>query len=172
MSFVAPDVERRSGDTAAGESELLPGLLEFHRLTLLHKCAGLSAEQMSMTPYKDANVTLHGLVRHLAKVERIWFRERFAGEDAPRLYSTAERQDADFEDVDPSTVAADYAALLAEQAAARAIAAKAGLDDVIRYGDGERISMRFVHLHMIGEYARHNGHADYIRQGIDGVTGA
>src|SRR5262249_18214300 len=143
----------------------------FHRATLLHKCAGLSAAQLSTAPYPASNLTLHGLLRHMAKVERIWFRERFAGEDVPRLYSTPSRKDADFEDVDPATVAADYAALLSEQAASRSIAAAASLDDTYTDADRDEVSLRFIHNHMIAEYARHNGHADFLRQGLDGVTG-
>jgi uncharacterized damage-inducible protein DinB len=172
MTFIAPAAPRPSGSLAAPEPEMLAGLLEYHRITLLHKCAGLTAEQMSTAPYPASNLTLHGLVRHLAKVERVWFRERFAAEGVARLYSTPERKDADFEDVDPATVAADYAALLAEQDAARAVAAGASLDDTYVDADGDEVSLRFIHVHMIGEYARHNGHADFVRQGIDGVTGS
>ena len=172
MTWTSPDVTRPGGSLSAPEPELLSGLLDFHRATLLHKCAGLTAEQLATAPIAASNLTLLGLVRHLSKVERIWFRQRFRGEQIDRLYSTTDRPDADYEDVDPARAEGDYAALLAEQAAARLAVAGASLDDTFRDNDGEEISLRFVFVHMIGEYARHNGHADFIRQCLDGVTGA
>jgi uncharacterized damage-inducible protein DinB len=171
MIWIAPEIVRPGGSQAAPEPELLRGLLDWHRATLLYKCAGLTGDQLSTTPIAVSNLSLLGLVRHLSKVERIWFRERFAGEAVPRLYSTPERPDADFEDIDPDQAEAAYATLLAEQEAARAITAGAALDDAVTDADGDAISLRFIHVHMIGEYARHNGHADFIRQCLDGVTG-
>ncbi len=151
---------------------MLRGLLDWHRSTLLVKCAGLSGEQLAEAPISRSNLSLLGLIRHMAKVERIWFRCRFAGEQIDRLYSTPERPDADFEDVDPARAEADYAGLLAEQEAARQAVADAPLDATFHDSDGDEISLRFVFNHMIAEYARHNGHADLVRQCVDGVTGA
>jgi uncharacterized damage-inducible protein DinB len=172
MTWTAPDVTRPGGSTAAPEPELLHGLLDWHRATLLHKCAGLTGEQLAATPIAESNLSLLGLIRHLSKVERIWFRERFAQQAVPRLYSTPQRPDADYEDVDRDQAEAAYAVLLAEQQAARTIAAGVSLDDSVPDADGDAISLRFIHIHMIGEYARHNGHADFLRQCVDGVTGA
>ena len=172
MTWTAPDVARPGGSTAAPEPELLRGLLDWHRATLLHKCAGLTGAQLATAPIAASNLCLLGLIRHLSKVERIWFRERLAGEAVPRLYSTPQRPDADFEDVNGDEAEAVYAALLAEQEAARAVAAAASLDDSVTDADGDEISLRFIYVHMIGEYARHNGHADLLRQCLDGVTGA
>ena len=171
MTWSAPAVDRPSGSTVAPETELLPGLLDWHRSTLLHKCAGLTGEQLSTAPIPGSNLSLLGMVRHLSKVERTWFRRRLRGEDVPVLYSTSERPDADFEDVDPANAEADYARLLDELAVCRAAAAGASLEDTVTDRDGELMSLRFVYLHMIGEYARHNGHADMVRQQIDGITG-
>jgi uncharacterized damage-inducible protein DinB len=172
MTWTAPEVTRVGGSLVAPEPELLRGLLDWHRSTLLLKCAGLSGEQLATAPLALSNLSLLGLVRHLSKVERTWFRQRFAGERIDTLYSTPRRPDADFEDVDPARAEQDYARLLAEQEAARRAAAGASLDSTFVHADGDEISLRLVFNHMIGEYARHNGHADLIRQYIDGVTGA
>jgi uncharacterized damage-inducible protein DinB len=172
MTWTAPAVTRVGGSLVAPEPEMLRGLLDWHRLTLLLKCAGLSGEQLAQAPIAQSNLCLLGLIRHLAKVERIWFRRRFRGERIDNLYSTPERPDADFEDVDPARAEADYARLLAEQEMARQAVSGASLDATFTDPDGEKISLRLVFNHMIAEYARHNGHADLLRQCVDGVTGA
>jgi uncharacterized damage-inducible protein DinB len=165
-------VTRVSGSLAAPEAELLRGLLDWHRSTLLVKCAGLSGEQLAQAPIAESNLSLLGLVRHLATVERTWFRRRFRGEQIDVLYSTPERKDADFEDLAAAEAEADYARLLAEQELARQAVAGVPLGVTFVDQDGDEISLRFVFNHMIGEYARHNGHADLVRQCVDGVTGA
>jgi hypothetical protein len=172
VTWTSPEIDRPAGSLVAPEPELLAGLLDWHRATLLHKCAGLTGEQLATAAVPGSNLTLLGLIRHLSKVERIWFRERFRGEPVPRLYSTPERPDADFEDVDAGRAETDHAALLAEWAASRAAAAGAALDDTFDAGHGRQGSLRFLYVHMIGEYGRHNGHADMVRQCLDGVTGA
>lgn len=151
---------------------MLPGLLDWHRATLLVKCAGLSGAELARAPIGPSNLSLLGLIRHLAKVERIWFRQRLHGEQVGRLYSTPERPDADFTDGDPDRAEADYATLLAEQELARRAAAGVPLDVTLTDRDGEQMSLRMVFNHMIAEYARHNGHADLVRQCLDGVTGS
>ncbi len=171
MTWTAPAVTRPEGSLTAPEPELLRGLLDWHRSTLLYKCAGLTGEQLATAPLAQSNLSLLGLIRHLSKVERIWFRERFRGERIARLYSTPDRPDADFEEVDPDRAETDYARLLTEQEAARQAAAGASLDKTFSVSDDE-FSLRLVFNHMIGEYARHNGHADLLRQCVDGVTGA
>jgi uncharacterized damage-inducible protein DinB len=172
MTWTAPEVVRPSGSLHAPEDEMLRGLLEWHRSTFLFKCAGLTAEQLASQPVKETNLSLLGLIRHLAKVERAWFRRRFADEDVPMLYSTPERTDADFEDLDPARAEQEYRTLLEESRKAREIGAAGKLDDTFTFPDGEIGTLRFIHVHMIGEYARHNGHADFLRQAIDGVQGA
>jgi uncharacterized damage-inducible protein DinB len=142
---------------------MLRGLLDWHRSTLLFKCAGLSGEQLAQAPIAQSNLSLLGLIRHLATVERIWFRRRFHGEQIDNLYSTPDRPDADFEDVDPTQAEADYARLLAEQEMARQAVSGASLDATFIRPDGDEISLRLVFNHMIAEYARHNGHADLVR---------
>lgn len=151
---------------------MLRGLLDWHRSTLLYKCAGLSGAQLAQAPIAHSDLSLLGLIRHLAKVERIWFRRRFRGEQIDNLYSTPDRPDADFQDVDRAQAETDYARLLAEQEIARQATAGASLDATFIHPDGDVVSLRLVFNHMIAEYARHNGHADLVRQCVDGVTGA
>jgi hypothetical protein len=165
-------VSRPGGALDTPEPELLRGLLDWHRATLLHKCAGLTGAQLATAPIPQSNLTLLGLIRHLTKVERVWFQEQFSGDAGPRLYSTKERPDADFEDVDAGRAEAEYAALLAEWEASRKTIDGVDLDTTFTDRGGDRTSLRFVLVHMIGEYARHNGHADLVRQVLDGVTGA
>jgi uncharacterized damage-inducible protein DinB len=172
VTWTSPEVRRPEGALDAPEAELLRGLLDWHRTTLLHKCAGLTGAQLATAPIPQSNLTLLGLIRHLTKVERIWFQEQLHGDKSPRLYSTKERPDADFEDVDAGRAEADYAALVAEWDASRKAAEGLELDTTFTDPHGERVSLRFVLVHMIGEYARHNGHADMVRQVLDGVTGA
>jgi uncharacterized damage-inducible protein DinB len=171
MTWTAPEIERTGGSRVAPEAELLRGLLDWHRSTLLFKCGGLTGEQLALAPIAASNLSLLGLVRHLSKVERNWFRRRLRSEPIEVLYSTPERPDADFEDLDPDRAEAEYATLLAEQDLARQAVLDAPLDATLVDGAGEEMSVRMLFVHMIGEYARHNGHADLIRQEIDGVTG-
>ena len=171
MPWTAPDVDRPDGSLTAGESELFRGLLDFQRATLVHKCAGLTGEQLASTPVPLSNLSMLGLVRHMAKVERIWFRIRFRGEDVPMLYSTPEHKDADFEVLDPATAEDAYQTLLDEQRIARSAIDGAGMDETFVHPSGDLMSLRMTIGHMIAEYARHNGHADMVRQQIDGVTG-
>lgn len=171
MVWTAPEVTRVDGSLVAPESETLRGILDFHRGTLLAKCAGLSGADLARAPIAQSNLTLLGLVRHLSKVERVWFRQRFRAEPIEGLYSTPERPDTDFEDVDAGHAEEEYGRLLTEQELARRAVADASMDETFTHPDGNEMSLRMVFVHMIGEYARHNGHADLVRQCIDGVTG-
>jgi uncharacterized damage-inducible protein DinB len=153
----------------ADERTLLEAWLEFHRATLLLKCAGLSDRQLRDRSAPPSTLSLLGLVRHLTDVERAWFRRRLAGETGPAaapLYRTEQRQDAAFYDVDLADVPATFAAYHEEVARCRAAAAGVPLDRVV----GDR-SVRWIYLHLIEEYARHNGHADLLRERIDGAKG-
>lgn len=149
---------------------MLTGYLGWFRSTLLQKCAGLTGEQLAERTVPPSNLTLLGLLRHMAKVERTWFRERFAGQRLDPMYDPAQGKDADFEDLDPARAADDYARLVEECRLADAVVADASLDDTFTH-NGELFSLRLVHVHMIGEYARHIGHADLVRERLDGVTG-
>ena len=151
----------------AGEREMLLGYLNFQRSTLLMKCTGLSGDELAQRAAPPSSVSLLGLIRHMAKVERTWFRLRFAGEAVPPPFVG---KDVDFNELDPATARYEYEQLVEEQRLADAAVRNASLDDTLTHG-GEAYALRFVYLHMIGEYARHNGHADFLREAIDGTTG-
>ena len=153
------------------ERPALEAWLEYERATLLTKCAGLPPEQLVVRSVPPSSLSLLGLVRHLTEVERSWFRRRLDGQDVPRLYCSEEAPDGDFDDVDPSRADDDLAAYQAEVAAVREVASRHALEDVGRTRLGEEVDLRWIYLHMIEEYARHNGHADLLRERIDGETG-
>jgi hypothetical protein len=158
---------------AAGERTMLQGWLDYHRATLLIKCAGLSEEQLRLASCPPSDLSLLGLVRHLTDVERGWFLRGVAGRssaEAMPLYSTEQDPDGDFESLGSApadVVLSTYEATVAEVSAATT---DVSLDRTFSNG-GEPCSVRWVYLHMIEEYARHNGHADLIRERIDGQTG-
>jgi len=115
---------------------------------------------------------LLGLVRHMAEVERAWFRRRIAGEDVGYLYSSEADPDGEFTHVDTADPEQDYAVYLREIELARHAAAGHGLDETFYHSHrAVEMSVRWVYVHMIEEYARHNGHADLLRERIDGATG-
>jgi hypothetical protein len=162
---------RRDPPANGNERATLQGFLDYHRDTLMWKCSGLTDGQLTARPLPTTNLSLLGLVRHLADVERSWFRRRVAGEDAPPIFYTEAEPDLDIDpppDADPT---ADFAVWRAEVAACDAAVAGRGLDDTFVSSRGNALSVRWVYSHMIEEYARHNGHADLIRQAIDGATG-
>jgi hypothetical protein len=169
---------RWNGDTrptppsVGGERETLSAVLDWHRATFELKCADLSPERLSEQAVPPSALSLHGLVRHLAGVERWWFRIQFAGEDVPLLYYSDDDPDQDFESLDGDVDEA-FAVWRAECEQSRHItAAAASLDATgIRKRTGEPISLRRILVDMIAEYARHNGHADLLRERIDGATG-
>ncbi|QKW23699.1 DinB family protein [Kitasatospora sp. NA04385] len=170
MTWTLPATTRTGGSLTAPETELLPGYLAWHRATFLHKCAGLTGEQLALRPLPASSLSLLGLMRHLAKVERTWFRIRFAGQDVPPLHFVEGHKDADFDLLEPERAEQEYLALLEEQRLADLAVTGAGLDEVLA-AYGEKQSLRTTYLHVITEYARHNGHADLLREHIDGVTG-
>ncbi|MER5392910.1 DinB family protein [Saccharopolyspora sp. NPDC002686] len=166
------DGSRREPAPTGSEIELLRGFLDWHRETLALKCSGVPSDQLSARLIEPSGLTLHGLVRHLAAVERWWFRIQFAQEDVPLLHYSDDDPDQDFDDLE-----GDFAEAVevwrAECAKSREIVAAAdSLDQTgIRRSTGEPISLRFVMLNLIAEYARHNGHADLLRERIDGRVG-
>jgi uncharacterized damage-inducible protein DinB len=159
----------------AGEREMLTGWLDAHRAILLWKCEGLSDEQLRKRAVPPSTLSLLGLVRHMAMVERGWFRQVFAGEDVPDVYDLSADPDADFNAVDQADPAEAFRDFGRECAAAREVLAAAADLDVLSkkpsQRTGEPFSLRWIVTHMIEEYARHNGHADLLRESIDGATG-
>ena len=149
---------------------MLESYLDWQRSTLLNICAGLTAEQLALQPIPSTNLSLLGLLRHMAKVERTWFRERAIGQDfGGSMYDATLGKDADFEDIDAGQAEDAVRRFEDEVRLAREAVAQLDWDSPVPSRDGD-LSLRFVHIHMIGEYARHNGHADLLRQAIDGVT--
>ena len=145
---------------------ILEGYLAWQRATLLNICAGLTAEQLGVRPVPPSTLSLLGLVRHLAKVERIWLRQRVAGEDVPSLYG-GPGDPADFEGVDAVLAEREVQQLREEWVLADAAVSGVPFSHEIEV---HGMSLRMVYVHLIGEYARHNGHADLLRQAIDGVV--
>jgi uncharacterized damage-inducible protein DinB len=148
---------------------ILEGYLAWQRATLLNVCAGLTAEQLAARAVPPSTLSLLGLVRHLTKVERIWLRQRAAGQDVASLYG-GPGNDADFEKVDAARAEHDVEKLLHEWRLADESVASVPFTHEIEWR-GHTMSLRMIYLHLIGEYARHNGHADLLRQALDGVTG-
>ncbi|WP_336209900.1 DinB family protein [Nonomuraea sp. LPB2021202275-12-8] len=152
----------------AGEREMLDEWLDWHRETLLLKCQGLSDEQLRRRPVPPSTLSLLGLVRHMANVERSWFRRHLAGEDIPHLFSDLE----EFAVPETATWEEACGQWREEVTRARKLARCVSLDTLAKRGrEGQALSLRWIMTHMIEEYARHNGHADLLRERVDGMTG-
>ena len=172
--FINPESDPREGDVSLGdERATLTDYLRAQRLTLQLKCEGLDADQLARRAVEPSTMSLLGLVRHLAEVERKWFRQRFAGQGVPNRYQSEAEPDGDFDGAigDQAVVDEAWSAWHDEVAFAEQFAEETDLDFVGRDGAGEPISLRELLVHMIEEYARHCGHADLLRQAIDGATG-
>ena len=169
MTWTPPDVPLPDVPLTADDRPMLEGFLAWHRALLRHKCAGLTGDQLAQRAVPPSNLSLLGLVRHMAKVERRWFRERIAGQDLTPMYDPALGKDADFEDLDPARAHDDYQRFLQECRLADEALAAASYEDTVTSRMGE-MSVRAVVVHMIEEYAQHNGHADLLRECVDGVT--
>ena len=165
------DIERVEPPLEAQERTMLEAWLDFHRDTLAMKCAGLTDEQLRERAVPPSTLSLLGLVRHMAEGEHQWFAMVLGGDDTPYPYYTDDNPDADTDDVDTADVAEAFATWRAECEAARKQVAAAPSLDVMAANEGRQFSLRWILVHMIEEYARHNGHADLIRQRIDGATG-
>ncbi len=163
------DFTRQNPPTTGPERAILDGFLDYHRATLLQKVAGLSEADMRrvMSP---SSMSLMGLVKHLAYVERWWFQAVFAGLEITFPWSDAD-PDADFRPEPEDTVESVLALYRAEVSRSREITAAAELDDLARGSQRGERSLRWIIIHMIEETARHNGHADIFREMIDGTNG-
>ncbi|MGW0734049.1 DinB family protein [Streptomyces sp. NPDC002851] len=166
------DQQRTKPPRTADDRASLLAFLEYQRETLEMKCAGLSAEQLRKRAVPPSDLSLLGLVRHMASVERSWFQWVWCGADIERLWpQAADGSYGEWEVTDASDP--DEAFGLWEAACGRSrgiVAEAASLDDTVEFR-GEVFSLRYIVTHMIEEYARHNGHADLLREAIDGRTG-
>ncbi|MFI8825478.1 DinB family protein [Streptomyces sp. NPDC053431] len=174
MTWTAPSVERTQGLGELGtvtERRMLEGWLRRHRETLLAKCAGLEPAQLARATVEPSSLTLLGLVRHMAEVERWWFRRSFAGEAVGEVFTGPSDGDEGLSGVDAADAERDFARFRAEIEACDAAVAGHELDETFVSSSGVRLSLRWVYLLMIQEYARHNGHADFLRERTDGLTG-
>ncbi|MEV1081436.1 DinB family protein [Streptomyces sp. NPDC050211] len=167
-------IERREPATTADERTMLEGWLDYHRETLAWKCEGLTDAQLRSASVEPSTLSLMGLVRHMAEVERGWFRKVLMDEDAGPIYYSDEDPDGDFHVTEEESWEEAHATWRAEIDIARRNAAGFDLDDLSKGRSrrtGEQFNLRWLYTHMIEEYARHNGHADLIRERIDGTTG-
>jgi uncharacterized damage-inducible protein DinB len=161
---------------AADERTTVLGFLDLHRDILRRKCRGLTAEQLD-TPLPPTSMTLGGMLKHLAYVESWWSTGVFRGEEPGEPWGSVDWEadnDWDWHSAVDDSPEELWALYEAEVAAADRIYAAAGLDDLAGRANGrtgERSNLRWILLHLVEEYARHNGHADLIRESIDGQTG-
>jgi len=155
------------------EREMLRAFLDYHRATLAMKCRGLADEELKRQSMPPSTLSLLGLVRHMAEVERAWFRRVFEDHDAPMVWSDKVDFQAAY-DTSASSRAEAFAAWEAEVSESRRIEEAAESLHVAGYQPRweEEVSLRMVMLHVLLEYGRHNGHADLLREGIDGTVGA
>lgn len=156
------------------ERESLLTWLDYHRATLEMKCADLDPDQLCARAVPPSPMSLIGLVRHMAEVERGWFGRLLADSDmkeTPPIYCSESNRDGDFDDVDPAAVEEDMAVWLEECRRSDEIVSSLDLDETRTSAGRGEISVRWVLTHMVEEYARHNGHADLLREVVDGRTG-
>jgi hypothetical protein len=149
---------------------MLRDWLDWHRATLLCKCAGLDADRLAKRAVPPSALSLLGLVRHMSDTERGWVRQTFRGEQIPDLYYRSDAPDADFQEAGPARAEEDFECYRAECRAVDAALAGASLDDTFTFRE-QVISVRWMWQHLVEEYARHNGHADLLREAIDGSAG-
>ena len=164
----------RVGPPSLGpERETLRAFLDYQRATLVRKCEGLTDEQLRQRSMPPSTLTLLGLVRHLAEVERTWFRRVFEDGDAPMVWSDKVDFQAAY-DASNSTRVEAFGAWEAEVETSRRIEREASSLELVGYQPRweEQVSLRMVMVHVLLEYGRHNGHADFLREGVDGVVGA
>jgi hypothetical protein len=171
VTWTAPEFARQDEPFAGPERPMLEGFLDRYRSSLLLRCSGLTAGQLAERSVPPSSLSLLGIVRHLTDVERTYFRRRWGGEQIDDCYSTPDRPDGAFDDVDPARAGRDLDRLVAEQDAARRAVAGLSLEQIFTSERWGEMSLRWALTHLIAEYAAHCGQADLIRERIDGRTG-
>jgi uncharacterized damage-inducible protein DinB len=152
------------------ERSTLLAFLQWQRDTLARKCSDLEPDQLRIRSAEPSTLSLLGLVRHMADVERGWFRRTLAGEEVAERYSSDDDPDGDFDNVNTADTDEGFASWREECARADEIISRRALDATGKQRSGREVSMRWILNHMIEEYSRHNGHADLLRERIDGAT--
>ena len=174
-SWARAEEDPRSAGDPVGELATIREYLSNYRLTLGMKCDDLSPEQLAARSVPPSTMSLLGLIRHMAAVENNWFHRVLQGHlDAPRLYWSADRRDLDFDGAVPDPGVIDDAFTVWREQIAAAdqwLDSVTDLDPVVSLGGGKQASVRDILIHMVEEYARHCGHADLLRECIDGRTG-
>ncbi|MBL1078474.1 DUF664 domain-containing protein [Nocardia sp. 2] len=173
MTWTAPEIELTPQLHLGDEREVLSSMLGRGRSILLWKCAGLNGTQLATGSVAPSSLSLLGLLRHMTEVERGWFRMCAAGEPLDYVYCSETNWSGDFDDGRAEDAEADYARYLTELTLCDKAVADIPLDRVVphpRAADRTQ-SVRWIYLHMIEEYGRHAGHADLLRERIDGATG-
>ncbi len=166
------DIPRPDPDMMGDEWDSLSQWLDFHRATFRLKCAGLTDDQLKLRPVATSTLSLLGLMRHLTEVERGWFAETLAGQNVDPLYWSKTDPDGDFDRLDSrpvQEVEKSYLAAITE--AHEIVASFEDASDLRRHPTQRPVTVRWVMMHMVEEYARHNGHADLLREAIDGARG-
>jgi Protein of unknown function (DUF664) len=162
-----PEVAPYRGD----ESTVVSWLLDYHRQVLLHKVDGITAQQARST-ISPSDLSLLGLIRHLAGAEQYWFADVFLGLNEPSHWDDPDDRDRDFHPLDTDTMDDALAALHHEIERARQIASTTSFDTLsVGQRDDQQVNLRWIMVHLVEEYARHCGHADLLREAIDGTTG-
>jgi hypothetical protein len=162
-----PDVAPYGGD----EGAVVTWLLDYHRHVLLRKVEGIT-DQQARTTIASSDLTLLGLVRHLGLVEQYWFGDVFLGLSETSHWDDPDDRDRDFHPLEGDTLADAVAVLRAEIDRARQIAATSSFDaPAVGQREGQLVRLRWIMVHLVEEYARHCGHADLLREAIDGKTG-
>jgi uncharacterized protein DUF664 len=170
VTWTFPAAEVVDGPLTGDDRPMLVGYFAWQRSVLANICAGLTADQLVLRPLPTSTLSLLGLVRHLAKVERTWFRIRVPASGLEPLFDPLLGKDFDFEATVADAAQVDVQRWYDECRRADEAVAELPFDHTLEV-HGETWSLRMVYVHMIGEYSRHNGHADLLRQAIDGVTG-
>jgi uncharacterized damage-inducible protein DinB len=150
---------------------MLSAWLEYQRATLLLKCQQLDGHALARQAVPPSTLSLLGIVRHMTLVEWSWFSRVFARDGQTAPIATDADRDADFNELDPARAMADIEAFARQCDVSRAIVERAESFDTVAASTKRQVSLRWILIHMIEEYARHNGHADLLRERIDGAVG-
>jgi len=168
IEHVEPSFPRMSGT----EEQVTWSMVDYCRSVLLLKCQNLSDHQLKLRATPPSELSLLGLLRHMTKVERYWFQRCFLGSEEGPVYSTTEHPNADFDDLDSADTHQVVERYLAACDESRGVARSHRLDEIaVLQRAGADVSLRYIGVHMIDEYARHLGHADLLREAIDGSVG-